>query len=238
MRHYLIKSLPPLPLDKNTTHITQEMADRILDYLVEHYPDCMEKVAMYERGYTDGNTISTYHEAMCCVIQNIGKIMDVPDSELGYIELNFELVRRCRAFYNFEIPQVCGKPLAPSIDGPYPEKLIEKPIFCDSVFKAGFTQEQIDAWGDEFYENNKEICFERAEALRREVASNYLKRNPIGVYFRQKAEETGNEKIIRYYSQASSEFVSRISLTCNTITQEMLREIQERWNNSTERTKH
>ena len=225
--------LPHLPLDEHTTHITQDMVDRIFDYLTEHYPERVEKIAQYERGYTDANTIMVYAEAMNPVIKDMSRMMDTPDSELGYIELNFELVRRCRTARRYELPKVMGKPLAPSIEGPYPDRLADKPIFHNAVFESGFTQELIDAWGDEYYQSNKNICFIKAESGRREVASFYLStRNPIAVYFRKKAEETGNENIIRHYSAATNEFTARISLTCETITLDTLRNLEMGWNNT------
>ena len=211
----MIKSLPHLPLDEQTSHITQDMVDRILDYLVEHYPGCIEKMSMYEKGYTDASTLMAYAEAMQSVITEISKVMDTPECDLGYIELNFELVRRYRAACGYEFPKVLGKPLAPSIEGPYPENLPEKPIFDQSILKAGFTQEQVDSWGNEFYKENKEICYQMAESYRREVATGYLgTRNPISVYFRQKAETTKNDSLIRHYSMALNELGSRIRLAC------------------------
>ncbi len=93
----MIKTLPHLPLDEQTSHITQEMTDQVIDYLVEHYPEKMEKIARDEKGHADALTIMAYAEALQPVNAEISKIMNTPDSELGYIELNFGLVRRCRA---------------------------------------------------------------------------------------------------------------------------------------------
>src|SRR5690606_28241819 len=156
--------------------------------------------------------------------------------DLGYIELTFELVRRCRAARGYELPKVIGKPLAPSIEGPYPERLVDKPIVYKAVLEAGFTQELIDAWGDEFYKNNKGICYIKAEAERRIVYPFYLtKLNPIGIYFRQKAEETGNKNIIFHYSAAASEFSARISLTCEITTLDKSLKMHEEWNKAAEK---
>jgi len=215
-----IKSLPHLPLDEQTTHITQEMADRIIDHLVERYPYGMEKIVMYAAPEDDGNALMAYQDTIGFVRDNESEFMPAPQNELEYIELQFELVRRCRAFFGYALPDVLGKPLAPSIDGPYPEKLMKKPIFLQSLFDAGFTQELVDAWGDEFYKTNQKACFIIAESGRRSLI---LETNPILPFFRKKAEATGSERLIFNYAKAADELRMRISLTCNIVTLDRLK---------------
>ena len=93
---------------------------------------------------------------MQIVRDELANIMQVPDSDIGYIELSFEMMRRYRVAYGYKVPQVQGNPLAPSVNGPYPS-ILDDHVLDAGTLRIGFTQEQVDAWCDEYYAGHKKI---------------------------------------------------------------------------------
>lgn len=210
-----ISKLPHLPLHPETKHITQEMADRIIDHLVEHYPERIEKIRDADQGHNNGYVISTYAEAMNPVINEMSKIMEVPKDNLGYIDLCFELQRRFRAAYDMPGPEVKGKPLAPTPKGPFPLKLANKPLYEETI-RAGFTQAIVDRMVDQYYAEYPERCYVQAEAYRRELSAGYLgKFNSTYIYFLDLVRTlTEDEALRKEYKAPAIEAADRIRKTC------------------------
>ena len=153
---------------------------------------------------------------------------DLPKEELLCVELYFEIMRRIRQARGFALPTVLGVPLALSIDGPYPDQLNPKPIYRKSILDLGFTQKLIDEWVDEYYRDNKRICYELGEACRRDVAYGFINLKSPNIFFYQKAERSNNLIFLKHYNTLVEELDYRIRLTCHMMSLSEVRKIQEK----------
>ena len=162
--------LKSLPLHPETKHVSQETADRIFDILQNNHHEWFEYI---DRINDKGGSLHSVdvEDSYIRVIDHIRGNPDfapVPDTELGVIDLTFELWRRCRVTTGYPKPEIRGKPLAPSPDGPFPEKLAAKPISKETE-KLGLTQEEVDRYVDQYYVENKGWCYIQGEAWRRDL---------------------------------------------------------------------
>jgi hypothetical protein len=211
-----IEPLPDLPVTRED-YCSQKMTDDILHYLEENFIENLQSIRDVDQGAMNGVVIANYGDAMRVVREEIGKVMPVPDCDLGYIDLCFELVRRFRAAHGMYVPVVQGKPLAPSPRGPFPPALKPVPI-SDYAKRNGLTQNLVDLMVNEYYENYPERCYICAEAYRRDVESSYIEEFRFEyVYFRdQFAKYTGKE-ILNALTPLARELATRIRATCDII---------------------
>lgn len=172
----VIAPLKPLPKLKvvQETYVSQEMTDRIIAYLEEHHQEDLDRVRQFDTGSSNGVTLSTYAEMMGVVMDHVSKVMEVPDpnvqyeGSLAYIDLAFELCRRYRTAYGYEVPVLKGHPLAASPKGPFPP-LAGKKIYSRFA-KYNLDQETVDEIVAAYYAEYPEWSYVQGEAYRREQA--------------------------------------------------------------------
>ncbi|MGH1377175.1 MAG: hypothetical protein ACRBCK_12635 [Alphaproteobacteria bacterium] len=156
-----IRDLPKLPIVRDG-YCSQEMIDTIVDHIVKNHRDLLLKVITEERP----TRVGIHYQEYAILIGNIRKeaAVALPEHDIGFIDIAYELSRRVRVAYDMEEVPVSGKPLASSIEGPYPE-LISKSI-GKYTEQAGFDQKTVDSILTEFYAANHEECYVRCEMYR------------------------------------------------------------------------
>jgi len=159
----ILKELPRLPVIRKE-YCSQKITDDAIDYLFEHHPDLLLRIVEDE----NPNRVGTHYEAYQKAIYTLQKSEDViiPDHDIALIDIAYELSRRIRIAYGMNEIEVQGRPLAPSIEGPYPE-LIKKPIGRYTK-KDGFTQKKVDSILEDFYQANHKLCYVHSEQFRRD----------------------------------------------------------------------
>lgn len=160
-----LKPLPKLPVIRDE-YCSQEMADNIIDYLVNQFPKRIEKIIEDELPSRTGIHYGAYSDAIGCVTEAIEKGLFPNLTKLGYIDLAYELSRRVRKACNLPSIPILGHPLADTPNGPFP-KLIEsskKDQCLDDI-----NQENIEEVLTKSYELDSNIWYLYSESIRRDV---------------------------------------------------------------------
>ena len=161
--------LPHLRLNEHTKYISQETADQIFDCLADNHPEQFERIAdVHDKGgdIHPVNIEDSYFSVVEFIFKNPSNFPSFSKTELAAIDLMFELRRRWLSAFGYPIPDIRGKPLALSPDGPFPESLAEKLIHMETK-QAGLTQEDTDLYVDQYFLRNKKWCHIKGEAWRR-----------------------------------------------------------------------
>lgn len=164
-----IKPLAHLPVIRET-YCSQKMTDDIIDYLEKEDPHGRFTGAYLGQSPNrlEANSLNL-SKAIGQIHRHDAGCLEKPSTIIGEIDLAFELARRINKARGFKDLEVVGKPLAPHIDGPYPDVINLPKIQIDKMSaKAGLTQEMVDKAIAAAYEQNPEIFYIIAEAWRRD----------------------------------------------------------------------
>tara|TARA_R110002126_G_scaffold278117_1_gene424326 strand:+ start:96 stop:872 length:777 start_codon:yes stop_codon:yes gene_type:complete len=234
----MLQNLPNLPIHPETKCLLQEDADRIFGVLCTKYPELLKNIelvikdlSMHPVHMDDSYLRVIDFMRSGCIGGDRSRAKEVkeafkplPDTALGFIDLTFELWRRCRVTAGYSEPEIKGQSLASSYEGGYPEKLVDKPISVDCQ-EIGYTQDQVDQFVELYYEDNKKLCYIVGEVSRRDLyplprglphdkendpsaALNLLPEN-------EDTRQTNKRRII-----LRNEAHSRVSVTCQSVTLE------------------
>lgn len=168
MNDNTIKPLPRLPIEQDL-YVSQEQVDQLIDYMIETQPVYMRQVVDDDVGEKRGGF---HYMAYCDVIYNAkkaaGDTQPFPETDLGLIDLAYELSRRIRKAYGAPEYLTVGQPLAPTPEGPYPD-------FPEIDVERAKQQEELDISDDEviktvkhFYRENGFTAYVVGESMRKD----------------------------------------------------------------------
>lgn len=166
----MITNLPYLPIHEETKNISQDIADRIFDCLIKSYPEKISDIKKRNIG-SDAHPVDieeSYFRVIKFVFDNSQEFPFFDKNELSLIDLMFELWRRVCVASKVREPKIRGKPLAPSVQGPFPERLSSKPV-SEQTEASGLTQADADYFIDQYYSKNKLWSYIQGEAWRRNL---------------------------------------------------------------------
>jgi len=161
-----IKPLPKLPIVRNN-YVSQELVDEITDWLEENKPESIELMLHEETQGREGLYHINIDDHIVAPIAKIKKHKDILDHPLKWVDLCYELSRRWRKAADMVEVPVMGIPLAPSVDGEYPE--FPSTAIMQGSIHNGFTQENVEEILSKSYEESPEIWFNYSEAQRRNM---------------------------------------------------------------------
>lgn len=167
-----LKPLPNLPVLRED-FCSQEMVDEITKYLEKEQMDNLLRLWAEE----DTIRISVYYtrldEAIVGPVQDeASKLIDVPTTLIGMVDLCYEISRRLRKAYNLPDVSPIGNSITPSIEAPYPE--LPNLQILESTVGRGLKQKQIDTILQESYLENPHDWYALAEAIRHNMLINIL----------------------------------------------------------------
>lgn len=162
-----LRPLPHLPMVRDA-YCSQEMTDKIIDYLVECHADRMLLLANEEPVIR----ITMFYKRLSEVVAMATKYgsdhgVKVPESLMGLHDLAYEISRRIRKAYDLPEIKAQGVPFAPSIEGPFP-KLPHVEIH-KRIKDEGFTQDMVDQVLMESYKERPDLWFIYSEAIRSNI---------------------------------------------------------------------
>lgn len=165
-----VLSLPELPVPR-TTHCSQEMTDDLIRFVEENNPELLRKVRSEESWYGEykypGEDMWYRYDILVYLDQHAGEHVKVPRTLMGRFDLVSELVRRMRRAHGLPDRKPSGKPLAPSIDGPFP------PLFDETVREStalsGITQSAADQALQMAYRKRPDLWWALAEARNTDI---------------------------------------------------------------------
>lgn len=207
-----IEQLPKILIDNETKFLSQQDADRIFKTLNEKYPEQLKFIEPFVKYETlhpvdikdsyikviDFIRFGTNDLATPQSQKIANTFSPIPQTELGLMDLTFELIRRARVGAGYREPAIKGKPIAKRPDGPFPEKLKAKTI-SKKALELGFKQCEIDSYVDQYYNENQEWCFITAEAWRRGFPPFHIKHGyePSVDFFSKLFSEEKNQKLCK-----------------------------------------
>lgn len=206
-----------LPVVRDT-YCSQKMTDDIIDYIIPNVGSYwLEKIVDNEGKVGDDFHYNAYSGVIEFVINDISKYLPIPSTDVGLVDLSYELRRRIRKALDLPEVPILGKPFAPSPEGPYPPELAKVKIFHEYE-SWGLTQEFADSVLDSLYQLRPDLFYTLGESLRR---SDYLHtiRLEINKYIENIAHDQfgtdkktreGNTKI----STTSWEINRRVGVMC------------------------
>ncbi|MFN7112834.1 MAG: hypothetical protein ACK4PK_00565 [Alphaproteobacteria bacterium] len=208
------RSFPKLSI-LNSQYCSQEMVDRIIDYLSDKHPDVFDILYVVDHGYPNGAVISAYGKIAQFIKDTLDGKVELPDSAFGYIALQFEICRRYRESNNLPLPALRGHslPLTESLYDVLPERKINARLLA-----YGISQNFVDSFVVQYCLDFPLWIRLQAEAFRRDVAPFSLDRDtyPSMDYFRRhlggKTEEKNFADIVR---ELRVEVADRIRLACD-----------------------
>jgi Sel1 repeat-containing protein len=172
LRRYIeqpVLPLPELPVLR-TSHCSQEMTDSLIRFVEENNPELLRKVRSEESWYGEykypGEDMWYRYDILEYVDRHAGHI-GVPRTRMGRYDLVSELVRRMRRAHGLPDRKPRGKPLADSMDGPFPP-LLELAV-PQSAVTSGITQSFADEALQMAYRKRPDLWWALAEARNTDI---------------------------------------------------------------------
>lgn len=162
-----LNPLPVLPVLREE-YCSQEFADEAIAYLEQSFADRL----LLLRDEEQVTRLNNYYKRLSSAVEPIlpGRApvgIQLPTSQLGFVDLANELSRRLRYAYGLPSVRKQGISLASSLNGPFP--ILESISISDETRNAGFDQRTIDALLSESYRNRPDLWFNLSEACRSNV---------------------------------------------------------------------
>jgi hypothetical protein len=161
-----LQPLPELSVVRDT-YCSQATVDKIAHYFQAQRQDLLIQVLEEERLQRIAAHYEAYGKIVNYLKNDASNEIEVPQTDLGMIDLIYELSRRIRVAYELPDIMVTGKPLAPSPDGPFPPLVDLEMDFINE--KRGATQRMVDTVLNILYQRRPNLWFIAGEAARRDV---------------------------------------------------------------------
>lgn len=168
-----LRALPELPVIRHA-YCSKETVDAAVSWLSSERSDLLMKLLDEETAIRN----IMYYEAIAKIMnvlrKEAGAQIDVPQTELGMVDLLYEISRRLRKAYGLTDIPPRGKPLAPSPNGPFPPMLAVK--VSQRNEERGATQEIVDTVLADFYDQRPDLWFVASEAAQRNLGFGIVQR--------------------------------------------------------------
>ncbi len=203
-------------------YCSKEIVDAAVRWLHGNRPDLLKKLLDEETVIR--NII--YYKVMGGIMHALrveakGQI-EIPQNELGMIDLLYEISRRLRNAYELSNIPPRGKPLAPSPNGPFPPMLAVK--ISQRNEERGATQDIVDTVLADFYDQRPDLWFAASEAAQRNLGFGVVQREMWSLLrksilkrgFAEDVEHKVRQKgdLASLLSACRVEFMSRIHKMC------------------------
>lgn len=199
-----IRPLPKLKIVSNE-FFTQEIADKVMDYVQGHNADDIEMVS-----YNLEEGLGWYHHIGNAVtgIRSAQKEFNLSTDPLFEINMGYELARRILVAYDQPDLPIKGIPLAPSRNGPFPP-LVLTPLH---KYSAALPVSKVHKIIADYYRDNPEWCYYQGESMRRRL--------PIYLIYPDHYNYV-KEKVAAEFSASDREIENKVSGAISTTISQM-----------------
>ena len=158
-----LPELPKIPVLRSA-YCSQELTDKVLQYLWDNAPDLVREQAKREHLNYDQEYGMQLGHIVTFIQKVASKDVEIPKTRLGMLDLLFEMSRRFRKLRNLPDAPVRGIPLAEGPDAPMPA-LPTPPISFET--QKFLSQETADNIIKQVYSEHPAWFYELTENMRR-----------------------------------------------------------------------
>lgn len=214
------KELPPMPELPviRDTYCSQDMADKAISYLWEKKSDLLLKMMNAEKRefiqYDYTRYIPDYlGQVIRFLRKEASQDIALPETDLGMMDLSFELSRRLRKARGLPEYKIPGRPLAAGPEGPFPPELPHLPIL-DKV-PLNLNQEQIDSIIDRAYKQRPDLFWELVEYMRRGLIHGGSAHNELTFLFKDFLPDSVESSDLNSLYKITGEAYKRLGKLCD-----------------------